>query len=229
MAKIMYGSMAGAVSGALGNVVFSHNRGGAYTRMRVIPTKVDSVYTQGVRNILSQCSQAWGGLTADEQQAWNTWAQSNPITDRLGQKQVLFGNAAYIQLNARILQAGDTPIDLPPAVVAPSPLTTLTISATEAGATVELGFLPTPIAATERLWIQLALLTNPGRNYFKNLLKLVKVSDLNQATLLDINDEVVARFGGYVEGHRMVTLISVYESTTGLLSGPMLATCTVGA
>lgn len=226
MAKIMYGSLAGAISGSLGNDVFSHNKGGAYVRRRVIPTKVENTYTTEVRNNLTACSRAWGALTSDQQAAWNTYAQSHPITDRLGQKQVLFGAAAYTQINARILRAGDTVISLPPAVVAPVPLLTFSGAATAAAQDCVLTYTGTPLAATERLWLQAALLINPGQNYFKNLLKLVVVSDLAQATGLDVGPEINDRFGTWAVGNRIILMGAVYESTTGLLSGPQLATVT---
>jgi hypothetical protein len=227
MAKIVYGSFAGSLSGALGNDVFSHNRHGAYVRRRVIPTKVVNDYTTEVRNNLTACSRAWGALTAEKQMAWNTWAQSHPITDRLGQKQVLFGAGAYTQLNARIMRAGDTVIELPPAVVAPTPLLTLSAVATVASQDCVLTFTPGTLAATQRLWVQAALQISPGANYFKNLLKLVTVDILESVTGVDIGPDILDRFGSIAAGNRIVLLCSVYASTTGLLSGPTLATCTV--
>ena len=229
MAKIVYGPIAGAVSGALGNTVFSHNRHGAYMRVRTIPTRVVNSYTVNVRDILASASRAWGGLDPEEQAAWNTWANANPITDRLGQKQTLFGNAAYVMLNARLMQAGDTPINLPPVIAAPEPLTTLSLAAGEAVGTVILTTAPTPLGADERLMVQLAVLVNPGQHYFKNLLKLMTISEKALATGLDIATFVEARFGTITEGHRYVCKCSILDTTTGLVSGPKLAEATVAA
>jgi hypothetical protein len=226
MAKIMLGSLAGAISGALGNDVFSHNRHGYYVRRRVIPTKVTSTYTTEVRNILTACSRAWGALPVGSQTAWNTWAASHPITDRLGQKQTLFGAGAYTQLNARILFAGDTAITVPPVAAAPSPFTAFSITASDAPTLVPT-FLPTPLAATERLWFQACLLVNPGQNYFKNLLKTVFIGGLASASLVDMAADMELRFGTMAAGNRIIALASVYEKTSGLLSGPTIATCTV--
>lgn len=229
MAKIMLGSLAGAISGALGNDVFSHNRHGAYVRRRVIPTKVTNAYTIEARNILAAAAQGWGLLSAEQQATWNTWAKSHPITDRLGQKQELFGAGAYTQINARILRSGDTYIEAPSAASAPSPLTALSGVASEATQAVTLTFAATPLAATERLWVQAALLVKPGVNYYKNLLKLVAVSPLAEASTLVITTEIAARFGNFLAGHRFVVMAAVYESTSGLLSSPMLAEFTAGA
>ena len=229
MAKIMYGSLAGALSGALGNDVFSHNRHGAYIRRRVIPTKVVNDYTTEVRNNLIACARAWGALPPEKQQAWNTWCQSHPITDRLGQKQVLFGAGGYTQLNARILRAGDTVITLPPAVAPPLPLTAFSAVATADDQACILTFTPGTLGATERLWVQAALMVLPGANYFKNLLKLVTVDILQSVTGVNIGPDIVDRFGTFATGNRIILMASVYKSTTGLMSGPTLATCTVAA
>jgi len=226
MAKIMLGSLAGAISGSLGNDVFSHNRHGAYVRRRVIPTKVTNTYTTNIRNILTICSRAWANLDKELQDAWSTWANAHPITDRLGQKQTLFGAGAYTQLNARILLAGDTAIDAPPVTPAPVPLTTFTVAAVDTPTCV-MTFTPTPLEATERIWITAALLVNPGQNYFKNLLKNVFIGALASASLVDMQTDVIARFGAYQADQRLVVLASKYESTSGLLSGPVLAEATV--
>ena len=229
MAKIMLGPIAGAVSGSLGNTTFSHNRGGAYMRVRAIPTKVVNAYTVGIRDIMASASRAWGALTAAQQAAWNTWAQSNPITDALGQKQVLFGNAAYIKLNARLMHAGDTPIDVPPITSAPAPLTTFSAAVGVGAASAILTFTPTPLAANEKLWVQLAVFDNPGQNYFQNLLKLVHVSAAAVVTGADIIVPWLLRFGTLIEGQRFVLKASIFEDDTGLISGPVLYRGTVVA
>lgn len=229
MAKIMLGSLAGAISGALGNDVFSHNRHGAYVRRRVIPTKVVSTYTTEVQNVLAVCARAWGDLSVGNQAAWQTWANAHPITDRLGQKQKLFGAGAYTQLNSRILLAGDTAISVPPVAAAPSALTAFSIVATVAGPTFVPTFLPTPLAATERIWVTAALLVNPGVNYFKNLMKNIFKGALTSASLADMATEMELRHGTMATDNRIIAIANVYESTTGLLSGPLLATCTVTA
>ena len=220
MAKIVYGSLAGAVSGGLGNDVFSHGRHGAYIRRRVIPTKTFNTYTLKVRNILTICSRAWGSLDLEVQQAWNIWAQSHPITDRLGQKQVLFGAGAYNQLNSRLLFAGDTAINVPPTAAPPAPLTTLTAVCDASAHTCILTTAPTPVGANNRIWIEVAVTNAPGRNYTENLFKLVAVSAKNQATGLGIGAALELRFGSLLETEKYVIRAALFDSTTGLLSGP---------
>ena len=192
--KIRYGTLAGAASGSLGNMTASRNRGGPYLRMRTMPTKVVSEWTTEVRNILTACSRAWGALDAEEQASWNTWSQTHPITDSLGDSRQLFGAQAYTQLNARILKAGDTAIDLPPVSAAPAPLTAFSAAPAEGAGTCVLTFTPTPLAATERLWITACIVNNPGVNYYANLMKNLYIGALTTASLVDIEAEVQERF-----------------------------------
>jgi len=219
MAKIMLGSLAGAISGALGNDVFSHGRHGYYIRKRVVPTKAFNIYTIKVRNILTGLSRAWGGLSPEQQAAWNTFAQANPITDRLGQKQVLFGAGAFTQLNARIVYAGDNPIAVPPTINAPAPLTTLTAIADASAHTCILTTAPTPLGANYRLWIEVAMSLAPGVEYVSNLYKLVAVSAKNQATGLGIGAALETRSGTLLTGESVDYRVSVMDSRTGRLSG----------
>jgi hypothetical protein len=220
MAKIMLGSLAGAISGGLGNDVFSHGRHGYYIRKRVVPTKAFNIYTLKVRNILTGLSRAWGGLTVEQQAAWNTFAQSHPITDRLGQKQVLFGSGCFTQLNARILFAGDTAIAVPPTIAAPAPLTTLTAIADNSAHTCILTTAPTPLGANYRLWIEVAMCLSPGVKYTENLYKLVAVSTKNQATGLGIGAALEIRSGTLLVGESVDLRVCVMDSRTGMLSGP---------
>jgi len=227
--KIMLGTLAGAASGSMGNMTASHNRGGYYLRMRVIPTKVVSAYTTEVRNIMAACSQAWAALTAEAQAAWSTWAATHPVTDTLGQRQTLFGAQAYTQLNARILLAGDAVIGLPPISAAPAALTAFSAAPLDGAGTCVLTFLPTPLAATERLWLKMALVNNPGVNYFKNLMKTVYIGALTTASLVDAEAELQLRFGTMIEGQILHCQAQVYESTSGLLSGAIYHRIAVAA
>jgi len=227
--KIRYGTLAGAASGSLGNMTASHNRGGPYLRMRTMPTKVVSEFTTEVRNIMAACSQAWGALTDAQQAAWNTWCQTHPITDSLGDKRVLYGAQGYTQLNARILKAGDAAISLPPISAAPAPLLTLSAAPLEGAATCVLTFTATPLAATERLWITAAIIDNAGVDYYANLMKNVKIEALATVTGVDLYADLVARFGTLIETQVLHLQGQVYESTTGMLSGAIYAKHAVAA
>lgn len=216
MAKFIPGTLASALSGSLGGKVFSHNRYGAYIRDRVIPTKIVNAYTTEIRAILTGVSQAWRALDADQQAAWQNWAQEHPIVDRLGQRQVLQGNAAYIMLNSRIVRCGLAGIDVPPVAQAPVPLTTITVTAAVAAPACEVAYTATPLGATEYLWVFAAVTDSPARKYVQNLLKLVHVSAAAAASPADILAELETRFGSLAIGQTVYVQGMVVDGATGL-------------
>jgi hypothetical protein len=223
MAKLRLGALAGSVSGSIGCWTFTHNRYGAVARLRSKPVTVDNSVTQGVRNIMSRLSRAWGNLDPAEQLAWKTWASVNPITDPLGDKQVLQPNDAYIQCNARIL-AGEAPtavIDTPGTAVAPNSFTTCTATYTIAGNLIQLNWTPDPLPATCKVWVQAALVNRPGMVYVKNQMRFIRSTDLIPASPTGLNAKLEAVFGTLTAGLTLHWRAYVFDSATGLLSAPV--------
>lgn len=219
MALFKTGGFIGMISGSVGPNVFSRNRYGSYVRARAKPVSPNTAYQQAAKAALSAASQHWGGIGLDAQNAWRTWAQTHPITNRIGEKQVLSGQAACTQLNARQIQQGGALLDLPPTTAAPDSLTTLTASLDIGAGAFTLGFTPTPIGAANRLWIWAAVVNSPGVSYVTNLYKLVRISALNQATGIDTQADIEERFGTLQEGQVIHFLVQVSDNATGLQSG----------
>jgi hypothetical protein len=219
--------MIGMLSGALGNVVASRNRYGAYLRSRVVPTKVSSEWTNDVRNRFSAMSKAWAAVSDGNKASWKTWAATNQVVDALGDSLTLQPSAAFIQLNTRILQAGGTQIDVPPVVPSPASIGVFTVVATAATNTVAIAWTSGAIGATEVLAIRVAVLDSPGRSYYRNILKLVFVSAAAAATPEAIGPEVEERFGTLIVGQTLHVEIEVWDSATGLVSGRMYANTVV--
>jgi hypothetical protein len=228
MAKVTPGPLAGQISGKIGNVVFSRGRYGSYMRVRSIPTLVQNEYTNAVRGRLSALSQAWAALDAGERIAWSTWAATNPITDRLGVQQVLQPSAAFIQLNARIIQAGGIQIDVPPISVSPAPVSGLTVTIdTGAGDAYDVGWTSGALGATECLAIWCAVVDGVGRSYYKNLKKLLQIGAGSDTTPADIETSLTARFGDPLLGQKVYIECEVWDKSTGLISGKAIANTVV--
>jgi hypothetical protein len=174
-----------------------------------------------VRASLSNLSTAWSGLTSGERLAWKEWADQNPIVDALGQVQNLAPNAAFIQLNARLLFIGTPAVNSPPITVAPDALTALTATVDiGVGGTFELAFTATPLGAAESLWIQAAVTNSAGINYVTNRLRALPTSPAAQASPFDTQAVIEARFGTLVVGVTVHQWISVLDQNSGLLSPP---------
>lgn len=104
-----------AVSGSIGGLTYSHNRGGMYTRGRATPTNPNSAQQQRVRNALGSLAAAWSQtLTETQRNAWKTYAMNTPVTDAFGEPLELTGQQMYIRcntprLNAQMAQVNDGP------------------------------------------------------------------------------------------------------------------------
>lgn len=223
MAKIRGGALVGQVSGSVGSNTFAHNRYGAYVRNRVVPVKSVTSYAMQAKAWLGQASQGWQALTDAQKGAWRSWAETNPITDTLGDKQVLTGHAAYVQINRRRLQDAAALLSVPPQAAAPVPLATLSLTADIGAGNFEIAYTATPAPAGTKLWVWAAVVDSPGISYVKNLLKLVQISAAAQASPLDIEAAVTARFGSMAVGQKVVVEAATYTVATGLLSGRLRA------
>lgn len=218
MAKIKLGSLAGAISGRVGNLVYSHNRGGAYIRQATIPTKVDTLYTMGAREAFSDASSLWLTLTSTQQTAWKEWCKDHPIIDRLGEKVVLSGNAGFIQVNALLLQAGLPTLTDPGIGNTPESLTTLTFTADIGAGNFDIAFTPTPCPAGLHLYIEGALRERITQTYLRNSWRLLTVTAAAVASPVDLQNLFTARFGTLQVGQVAHVRVRRFEAGTGLMS-----------
>lgn len=219
--KFISSGLVGAMSGSVGAVTASRNRYGAYLRARAVPVNPNTTFQLATRASLSNLSTAWSGLTSGQRLSWREWADQNPIVDALGQVQNLAPNAAFIQLNARLLAVGIAAVNSPPIIVAPDALTALTSTVDiGVGGTFELAFTATPLGAAESLWIQAAVTNSAGINYVTNRLRFIGESAAAQASPFDTQALVEARFGTVIVGQSVHQWVSVLDQGSGLLSPP---------
>ena len=134
MALVKYGGGIVQMSGSIAGDTFARNRYGNYVRARTKPVNPNSAAQVAVRSALSLLTQRWSQtLTAAQRTAWNLYASSVAMTNRLGETINLTGFNHYIRSNswnarieADIVDAGPTVFELPQA----DP--TLAITASEA-------------------------------------------------------------------------------------------------
>jgi len=226
MAIFKPGALATDISGSIGGTTFSHNRGGMYVRNRSIPTNPKTDYQTNIREILAELSAQWRGLA--NKNAWTSWAQQNPVTNAIGAQITLTGHQAYVQLNSRIRQAGDSVITSPPIIAAPVALLTLSATTTTALGYATLTFTTTPLAATERLWIYVTLINSQGIVNVQNYLKMLQVSAKAESSPF-LSTMLSSRVGSPVVGQVLHTRVSVYNSLSGLLSSPRATSFVVAA
>lgn len=100
------------LSGSIGGLTASRNRGGAYVRARALPTNPNSPNQQAVRGILGDLANLWNNaLTVSQRQVWGVYALNVPVINRVGASINLTGQQMYIRTNTPALQAGLSRID----------------------------------------------------------------------------------------------------------------------
>lgn len=102
-------------SGSIAGITSSHNRAGQYVRNRVSPTQPPGTGRRAtVRGNFSSVSAFWNSLTAAQQDAWTSYADSHPITDTLGQSIKLTGHQMFISCGSSLLNVGESFQSTPP-------------------------------------------------------------------------------------------------------------------
>jgi len=107
--------MGGQLSGSVGGVVASHNKGGAYLRNRSVPTNPRTNLQQSVRAAFASAALGWKALTSAERTGWEGYASATPVTNRLGESITLSGFNMYVRAAAFFIGANNAAVATPPA------------------------------------------------------------------------------------------------------------------
>ena len=107
----------GDIRGSVGGRVYSRNRYGPYIRGRVKPVNPNTARQQAARLNFSDCAVQWSNvLTPVQRTAWNLYAASVSVTNRLGQQIFLSGFNMYLRSNSAILQVPGTKVSAGPTI-----------------------------------------------------------------------------------------------------------------
>lgn len=95
------------MSGSIGGLTGSRNRGGMYIRSRAIPTNPTTGPQTAVRNVFGAMSAAWSSVLSPAQRAaWDLYASNVPVTDRLGDSIYLSGQQWFVGANTLRIRSG---------------------------------------------------------------------------------------------------------------------------
>ena len=134
---------------------------------------------------------------------------------------VLSGNAAFTQINTRLLFLAQSTLDLPPVGTTPPPLATLVLDADIGAGDFDITYTGTPLATGDALYIRGAIVPSAGVRYVSNSLRFVGVSAGAQASPYDVETQFFAQIGTPNEGDTVHVFVSVVTLATGLLSVPL--------
>lgn len=101
-----------ALSGSVGGIVASRNRGGSYFRERAVPVQPNTPQQAVIKGIFGGLSTRWSAtLTQIQRAAWDQYADGTPLTDVLGQEFIPTGLNMYIRGNTPLSQNEDPILD----------------------------------------------------------------------------------------------------------------------
>ena len=168
---VKFGGGVVAATGSVAGNTFARNRYGAYVRARTKPVNPNSTRQQAVRSAIADLASRWAQiLTAVQRTAWNLYANSVIMKNRLGEDIHLSGYNHYIRSNTLLLQIGGTLVDNGPTVFElPEKDSTLSCTASEATQLVSVAFDDTFTwldLDDAHLHVKMGTPQNPQRNFF---------------------------------------------------------------
>lgn len=116
MALIKFSGMVGQVSGSVGGITYSHNKGGSYVRNRTVPTNPGSSFQTQLRGYLAQLTALWATLTDAQHDSWAAYSANVLLPNPLGDQREVGALAHYVRSNVPRLQAGLPRVDTAPVI-----------------------------------------------------------------------------------------------------------------
>lgn len=123
-------ALIGVLSKSQGSTTASHNRFGPYFRGRIIPVNPNTTKQALQRSIMQSASAGWRALTDVQRAGWTALGALMVRQDSLGNSYTLTGLQAYTSNYRNTKVIGTAQLSAAPALVEPTTLTTLTITAT---------------------------------------------------------------------------------------------------
>lgn len=171
MALVKYGGGIIQMSGSIAGNTYARNRYGNYARARTKPVNPNTQYQQGIRAAMQEVTARWGQtLTANQRTAWNLYANSVNMTNKLGETIKLSGFNHYVRSNIARSERGWAQVDDGPVVFeVPEADPTFAITASEATQQITYAFDNGLDWASEDgayLWLYQGKPQNAQRNFF---------------------------------------------------------------
>jgi len=142
MALIKYGGGIIGMSGSIAGNTFARNRYGNYMRARTKPVNPNTARQVKVRGIVAELTTRWAQtLTANQRTAWNLYADSVSMKNKLGESIKLSGYNHFIRSNSWRLDLGQAVVDDGPVIFElPEQDGTIAVTASEATQEVSIAF-----------------------------------------------------------------------------------------
>jgi hypothetical protein len=114
--------------GGIGGLVFNTWRGVNYVKTNTSPTGQGTAKRLAAQALIFTWSKVWQTIGDVARAAWNQYATDHPVTDWSSKAKRLTGMNWYISCNIQLARLGLAAMVNPPALVAPDPLTGMTLA-----------------------------------------------------------------------------------------------------
>lgn len=209
-------------SGSVGAVTSSRNRSGQYRRQRAIPTQPRTPSQVAARSRLTSQSAAWRGLTAPQRAAWNAFAMSFTVVNRLGTTINLTGAQCFIKVNTVNLLNGDATVNVPPALPSFVAVTVTAVTAVAATPLIQLAGV-NPAAGT-KFMIFASPQLSAGVS-FNGQFRWLQTSQTFTTGQMSIQTAYAARFGALIVGKQI--FVKVVQTQAGMQDNGTVFSCIV--
>lgn len=210
--KIKWGALVVDGRGKIGGHVASKNREGAYLRTKVSPVNPQTTHQQTARSLLANFSQGWRGLTQAQRDAWNSAVESWKSTNVFADIVTPTGKNLFTKLNVNLSNIGKATINTPPLPVEVVEPVINEVDSKSGGLTVEVA--DGSVVTGQSMLVFATEPVSPGKDFVKNLYRMLGVVVFTDATPVDIGTQYTARFGPIPLGQKVcVKLVPVVDTT----------------
>lgn len=175
------------LSGSVGGITASHNRGGAYFRQRATPTNPATPQQVTVRNAIAELGPRWNDvLTQAQRDGWNVYGDNVELTNRIGDAFNPSGKNMFDRSNVTAIQIAEPIQDDAPTIFNLGSFTEPVIGlADETGQDVEINFDNTDAWANEtgsHMVVYISRPQNAGIKFFKGPYRFADTIDGDDTT-----------------------------------------------
>lgn len=204
------------VRNKVGNLIYSRNPQGAYTRPFKVPFNPQTVDQSSVRGRIFTLSKLWGSGTETFRAKWIQFARSFPNTDIFGDSVPLTGYNLFIKLNMNLLTIGATILVAPPLLDKAFHFNSLVLVALDTPGPKRWTITFSPaIPATHKIIVYATSPLNSNINFVHNEFRIIKVLDSTNGSPFALRTEYEAKFGALpLEGEKsFVKLVAIRLSS----------------
>jgi len=221
--KAVFGSIVVDGRGKLGDVVYSRNRYGSFSRDYVIPTNPATAYQTAHRANWASAIANWQSMTQANRDEWTLWAMQFKWRRSIGNRYTPSGYQACINCNINRLMIGQSTIAVPDTITPFTGLEDFTITGNQSTPLIEINstvaFNGTPFYAL----IYASAGVSQGINSPGNRFKLIHTRTADWGTFLDISTEYNTRYGAQAGSTRVFVRIKFVDAYSGLMHGQKTA------